>query len=43
MNGILKRKNGDYAACLKNSLHISAEKKNIKWGVWRVEECPSYI
>jgi hypothetical protein len=26
MNGILKRKNGDYAACLKNSVRISFEK-----------------
>jgi hypothetical protein len=43
MNGILKREgNGECAACLKNSVRIIVE-KYIKWGVWRVAVCPSYI
>jgi hypothetical protein len=33
---------GDYAACLKYSVWIFVE-KYIKWGVWRVAVCPSYI
>ena len=42
MNGILKRKNGDYTACLKYSVRIFVE-KNIKWGIQRVILRPSYI
>jgi hypothetical protein len=38
-----EEKNGDYAACLKNSVRIYVLKKYIKWGVWRVAVCPSYI
>jgi hypothetical protein len=43
MNGILKgKKNGECAACLENSVRIFVE-KYIKYGVWRVAVCPSYI
>jgi hypothetical protein len=42
MTGILKGEKGECAACLKNSVRIFVE-KYIKWGVWRVAVCLSYI
>jgi hypothetical protein len=43
-NGILKRKNGERAACLKYSVLIVVEKNvYIKCNIWRVAVRPSYI
>jgi hypothetical protein len=41
INSILKRKNGEGAACLKNSVRNFVEK--IYKGFWRVAVCLSYI
>jgi len=42
-NGILKRKNGECAACLKYSVLIVVEKIYIKCNICRVAVRPSYI
>jgi hypothetical protein len=39
----LKRKTGEYEACLKYSVLIFVEKKYIKCNIWRVAVCPSYV
>ena len=38
-----EEKNGECAACLKNSVLIVVEKKYIKCNIWRVAVRPSYI
>jgi len=38
-----EEKNGERAACLKYSVLIFVEKKNIKCNIWREAVRPSYI
>jgi hypothetical protein len=42
-NSILRERNGECAACLKNSVRVFVLKKYKKWGVLKVAVCPSYI
>jgi hypothetical protein len=42
LTAFCREKNGECAACLKNSVRIFVE-KIIKWGFWSVPVCPSYI
>jgi len=43
INGTLKRKNGECAACLKYSVIIFVEKIYVKCNIWRVAVCLSHI
>jgi hypothetical protein len=39
----LRERNGECAACLKNSVRAFVEKIFKKWGVLKVAVCPSFI